>query len=66
VIWDIDKARGIARLEGPDITPPIEVPLRPMLGCLATAPARKEAIATSTPGPFGGNMDYAGLNAASK
>ena len=34
-----------------------------MLGCLGTAPARKEAVATSTPGPFGGNMDYAGLNA---
>lgn len=66
VIWNIDKAKGIARLEGPDITPAIEVPLRPMLGCLGTAPARKEAIATSTPGPFGGNMDYAGLNAGVK
>ena len=66
VIWNIDKAKGIARLEGPDITPPIEVPLRPMLGCLGTAPARNEAIATSTPGPFGGNMDYAGLNAGVK
>lgn len=63
VTWNIDKAKGIARLEGPDITPAIEVPLRPMLGCLGTAPARKEAIATSTPGAFGGNMDYAGLNA---
>jgi acetamidase/formamidase len=60
--WVIDKARGIARLDAPDITPlPIELPLRPMLGCLGVAPARKEAIATSTPGTFGGNMDYAGL-----
>ena len=66
VTWTIDKARGIARLEGPDITPAIELPLRPMLGCLGTAPARKEAIATSTPGAFGGNMDYAGLNAGVK
>jgi acetamidase/formamidase len=33
-----------------------------MLGCLGVAPARGEAIATSTPGAFGGNMDYAGLN----
>ena len=36
--------------------------MRPMLGCVAVAPARKEAIATSSPGAFGGNMDYAGLN----
>ena len=33
-----------------------------MLGCVGVAPARKEAIATSTPGAFGGNMDYAGMN----
>ena len=62
--WTIDKARGIARLDAADITNiPIELPLRPMLGCLGVAPARKEAIATSTPGAFGGNMDYAGLSA---
>ena len=36
--------------------------MRPMLGCVGVAPARKEAIATSTPGAFGGNMDYAGMN----
>lgn len=39
----------------------VEVPLRPMLGCVAVAPARKEAVATSTPGAFGGNMDYNGV-----
>jgi acetamidase/formamidase len=62
--WAIDKARGIARLDAADITSiPIELPLRPMLGCVGVAPARKEAIATSTPGAFGGNMDYAGLTA---
>ena len=62
--WRIDKARSLARLDATDITSlPIELPLRPMLGCVAVAPARKEAIATSTPGPFGGNMDYAGMNA---
>jgi amidase len=32
-----------------------------MLGCVGVAPARKEAIATTTPGAFGGNMDYAGV-----
>lgn len=65
VNWILDKAKGTARLDAADITP-IELPLRPMLGCLGVAPARKEAIATSTPGAFGGNMDYAGLNAGVK
>jgi len=60
--WTIDKTRGVARLDQADIQPGgIELPLRPMLGCIATAPARKEAISTATPGPFGGNMDYASM-----
>jgi acetamidase/formamidase len=67
VTWNIDKARGIARLEAPDMgAPGIELPLRPMLGCIGVAPARKEAIASNTPGAFGGNMDYAGLTAGVK
>jgi amidase len=68
VIWRIDKAKGVARLEAAaDLQPAnIELPLRPMLGCVGVAPARKEAIATSTPGSFGGNMDYAGLTAGVK
>lgn len=64
VIWNIDAVRGVARTApDADISPAIEVPLRAMLGCLGVAPARKEAVATATPGTFGGNMDYAGLNA---
>ena len=66
VIWQLDKAAGVARLTDPDVRPPIELPLRPMLGCVGVAPARKEAIATSTPGAFGGNMDYAGVTAGVK
>lgn len=62
--WTIDKARGVARLDQSDIQPGgIELPLKPMLGCVGVAPARKEAISTSTPGAWGGNMDYAGLGA---
>jgi amidase len=61
VTWQLDRARGMAALKGPGIMPGIELPFRPMLGCVGVAPARKEAIATSTPGAFGGNMDYAGL-----
>src|SRR5713226_4816283 len=64
LIWSIDRASGVARLESPEMKPAmLELPLRPMLGCVAVAPARKEAILTTVPGPFGGNMDYAGVNA---
>jgi amidase len=64
MIWNIDKAKGTVWIDSPDLTPSrLELPLRPMLGCVAVAPARKEAIAAITPGAFGGNMDYAGLNA---
>ena len=70
VIWAIDKDSGVAKvtrtagMDGQDsqILPKgIEVSLRPMLGCVAVAPPRKEAVATSTPGEFGGNMDYNGM-----
>lgn len=65
--WTIDKARGIARLDSPDVQPGgFELPLRPMLGCVGTAPARKEAISTAAPGAFGGNMDYASMGAGVK
>jgi amidase len=67
VTWTIDKARGVARLDQADIQPGgIELPLKPMLGCIGVAPARKEAISTGVPGNFGGNMDYAGMNAGVK
>ena len=67
VTWTIDKARGVARLDQTEVQPGgIELPLRPMLGCIGVAPARKEAISTATPGAFGGNMDYAWMNAGVK
>jgi acetamidase/formamidase len=59
--WILDRATGMARLDNADIGG-LQLRMRPMLGCVGVAPARKEAIATSTPGAFGGNMDYAGLN----
>jgi amidase len=62
LIWTIDKMKGVVTLDSPDVKPShLEVPLKPMLGCVAVAPGRKEAIAAITPGAFGGNMDYAGL-----
>jgi acetamidase/formamidase len=63
--WLLDKAKSTARLEGPELGA-LQLPLRPMLGCVGVAPARKEAISTATPGAFGGNMDYAGVNAGVK
>ncbi len=64
--WMLDPARGVASLKSSYKPGLIEVPMRPMLGCVATAPARGEAIATSTPDAFGGNMDYNGMVAGVK
>jgi amidase len=67
ITWTIDKARGIVRLDQIELQPGgIELPLKPMLGCIGVAPARKEAIATTVPGAFGGNMDYASMGAGAK
>jgi len=67
VTWSVDAARRIAWIEPPGGKPPrIEFPIRPMLGCVATAPDNKEAIHASTPGAFGGNMDYNGVVAGVK
>ncbi len=67
MIWNIDKTKGVVTLDSSDITPKhLELPLKPMLGCIAVAPARKEAIAAITPGAHGGNMDYAGMIAGAK
>ncbi|MGA2717062.1 MAG: acetamidase/formamidase family protein [Bryobacteraceae bacterium] len=62
--WQIDKQKGIAYMDPGDFKGPrIELPLRPMLGCIATAPPNKAAIPTSFPDNFGGNMDYNGMGA---
>ena len=62
--WHIDKQKGVAYLDPAEFKGPrIELPLRPMLGCVATAPPNKAAIPTSTPDNFGGNMDYNGMGA---
>ena len=65
--WIIDRAKGVARTSSTDLRPGVlEFPLIPMLGCIGTAPRNKEAVSTSTPGSFGGNMDYAGMVAGVK
>jgi amidase len=64
VTWQIDKQKGIAYLDPVEFKGSrIELPLRPMLGCIGTAPSNKAAIPTSYPDNFGGNMDYNGMGA---
>ena len=50
VTRQIDKQKGIAYIDPVEFKGRrIELPLRPMLGCIATAPANKAAIPTSYP-----------------
>ena len=60
--WEVDREERIARPSTPALRAQgIEIPFRPMLGCVAVAPPRKEAVWTATPGEFGGNIDYNGM-----
>jgi amidase len=62
MIWQLDKKKGVATLESADFKPgKIELPLKPMLGCIGVAPAGKAAFPTGWPDNFGGNMDYNGM-----
>jgi acetamidase/formamidase len=57
-VWQLDRARNVGILELPNsVSKRIEVPLRPMLGRLAVAPAGTEVFGGLWPGNFGGNMD---------
>ncbi len=57
-VWHIDKAKGAASLDLPNsASKRIEIPLQPMLGRVAVAPAGDEAFGGLWPGNFGGNMD---------
>ncbi len=56
--WKLDRARNLGILEIPNsASRRFEVPLKPMLGRLAVAPAGQEAFGGLWPGNFGGNMD---------
>ena len=59
-VWRLDRARNVGVLDLPaSASKRIEVPLAPMLGRLAVAPAGEEAFGGLWPGDFGGNMDTA-------
>jgi amidase len=57
-VWQLDRSRNVGTLDLPNsASKRIEVPLRPMLGRLAVAPAGTEVFGGLWPGNFGGNMD---------
>lgn len=60
VRWHLDRERGVATPDKPgDGLKGYSVPLRPMLGCVATAPGPAGAPPnTGDSGGWGGNMDF--------
>jgi acetamidase/formamidase len=58
--WRLDRARMVGILDLPSsASKRIEIPLKPMLGRVAVAPANGEAYVGLWPGDWGGNMDAA-------
>src|SRR5262245_786685 len=56
--WKLDRTRMVGILDLPNsASKRIELPLRPMLGRVAVAPAGEEAFGGLWPGDFGGNLD---------
>lgn len=63
-VWQLDRTRGVAALDLPNSkSKRIEIPLRPMVGRVAVAPAGEEAFGGLWPGAFGGNMDASDIRA---
>ena len=58
-IWRIDRRRRVGILDLPNSKiGRIEVPLRPFLGTIGTAPGGKECISSLVPAQHGANMDF--------
>ena len=57
-VWRLDRVRNVGIVDLPNsAVKQMEIPLRPMLGRVATAPAGEEVFGGLWPGDFGGNMD---------
>ncbi len=57
--WTLDREKGIAKMTHPtDRMKGFTVPIVPMLGCVAVAPAGDEVYRGTDLGSFGGNLDY--------
>jgi len=64
VEWEIDLEKGTAwSSELSRFGREIDIPLRPMLGCLGVAPGLQETRPSIDCGRFGGNMDYPRIQA---
>lgn len=62
--WRVDREAWSATLISSSFPAgPLTLALDPMVGCFGTAPSKGQAIAASTAGPYGGNMDYRGFRA---
>ena len=60
--WKLDLAHGTASLANPtEHLKNYKVELKPMLGCAAVAPGNRASFRTAWLGPWGGNMDYRGI-----
>ncbi len=60
-VWKLEKGGTLGVLDLPDSKKRLEVPLSPMLGRVAVAPAGEEAWGGLWPGNFGGNMDVSDI-----
>ena len=57
--WSLDAATNVATMAKPtDGLARFNIPLQPMLGCVAVAPPGDASVRTTDSGRFGGNMDY--------
>ena len=57
-VWKLDRAKNVGIIDLPNsAVKQMAIPLRPMLGRVATAPAGEEEFGGLWPGDFGGNMD---------
>lgn len=60
--WKLDRGAGTGSLKNPtERLKNFKVALKPMLGCVAVAPADKQSFRTGWLGSWGGNMDYNGI-----
>jgi len=60
--WKLDLDHGTASLANPtEHLKNYKIELRPMLGCVAVAPGNRASFRTAWLGPWGGNMDYQGV-----
>ncbi len=63
-VWQLDRQRNVGSLELPNSkSKRVEIPLEPMVGRVAVAPAGEEAFGGLWPGAFGGNMDASDIRA---